>query len=265
MRTRTVGSPVAVAGGRHRPGTDGDLDPILGLESVVEGVGRIGGDARHGQRGHRPEHRVGRRRLHPERVGDEVTTGDRQRMVGGEHGRPAAAIGCGDVAHPVDRGGERQEPGRVGRPDPVELVAEARSVAEHGVGPVRHDQRVDPLAAVLADPQHGRALRPAQPLVPVGRPVGRAQRVDVDRDHAGCVGRVDERVDASRVQLRDELADREDDPGRAGHVADEHEPRAWGHGARGSRPAPRRGRRSGRGSARRRPSRRPARPRSASR
>ena len=133
--------------------------------------------------------------------------------------------------HPVDRRGECQETGRVGRADPVELGAETRPPGERGVGTMRHDQRMDPVAAILADPQDGGALRPTQPFVPVARPVRGAERAHIDRHHPGGVGGVHERVDAAPVELRDEVGDREDEPRDAGHLADDDQPRPWRDGA----------------------------------
>src|SRR5262249_35504667 len=67
-----------------------------------------------------------------------------------------------------------------------------------------------PGPAVTADGQPAAALRPAQPLVAVRRPVRGAERLDVDGHLAGGVGRVDERVDAEPVELADDRVDRED-------------------------------------------------------
>ena len=91
---------------------------------------------------------------------------------------------------------------------------------------MRHDERVDPLAAIGPDPKHARALRAAQPLVAVARPVGGAQAVEVDRHHARRVRAVDQRVDPAAVELGDQLGDGQDQGRRAGDVADQDEPGA---------------------------------------
>ena len=43
------------------------------------------------------------------------------------------------------------------------------------------------------------------------------------------MGPIDERIDAPPVELADQLADREDEPGRARHVADKGQPRSRRH------------------------------------
>ena len=65
----------------------------------------------------------------------------------------------------------------------------------------------------------------------VARPVRGTEPIHVDRYHPGRVGRVDERVDAAPVELRDELRDREDQPGHARDVTDHDEARPWRNGA----------------------------------
>ena len=109
-------------------------------------------------------------------------------------------------------------------PDPVELVAEAGPSAELGVRAVRHDERVDPVAAIGPDPQHARSLRAAQPLVAVAGPVGGSEAVEIDRHHAGRVRAVDQRVDPAAIELGDQLGDGQDQGRRAGDVADQDEP-----------------------------------------
>ena len=128
-------------------------------------------------------------------------------MVGRHDGRPPAALRDRAAIHPVDGGGESQVAGRIAGAHPVEFVAEARPAGEGLVGSVRHHQRVDPVAPVLADPQDGRTLRPAQPLVAVAGPVRGAERVDVHGHHAGRMGAIDERVDAASLHLGDEVGD----------------------------------------------------------
>jgi hypothetical protein len=47
--------------------------------------------------------------------------------------------------------------------------------------------------------------------VAVARPVGRAERIDVDGDHPRRVRAVDERVDSPATELGDDLGDRQDE------------------------------------------------------
>ena len=67
---------------------------------------------------------------------------------------------------------------------------------------------MDPLAPVGPDPQDRRPLGAAEPLVPVAGPVRGAKPVQGDRNHAGRMRPVDERVDAAAVELGHEVLDR---------------------------------------------------------
>ena len=142
-------------------------------------------------------------------------------MSSAAHRRPAGverkgAVRCHHLGQPPGTcaaiqsiaAGSVEEAGRIGGPHPVELVAETRAVAEHRVGAVRHDEWVDPVAPVLADPQDGSALRSAQPFVAVAGPVGGAQRIDLGGDHPGDVGAIDEGVDPASRERRHHLARR---------------------------------------------------------
>ena len=72
------------------------------------------------------------------------------------------------------------------------------------------------------------ALRRADPLVQVAGVVRRADRADVEREHARRVRAVDQRVDAARGQLLHDPLDGEDQRRLAGDVVDEQQPRAVG-------------------------------------
>ena len=78
------------------------------------------------------------------------------------------------------------------------------------------------------DVEERRPLRRADPLVQVAGVEGDVERAEVERQHAGGVGAVDERVDAVRAQLSNDPLDREDERGLAGDVIDEQEARAVG-------------------------------------
>ena len=96
---------------------------------------------------------------------------------------------------------------------------------------MRHDQRMDPLAAVLADPQDGRALRPAQPLVAVARPVRGAQRV---RHRPGTIPGACAASTSVSIPRRSSSATSSStgkmSRGRARDMADQDQPGPRGHG-----------------------------------
>ena len=73
--------------------------------------------------------------------------------------------------------------------------------------------------------EHADALRRAQPLVGVRRPVRGGEPAEVDVHHARRMRRVDQGVDASAVELADDGVDGEHERGRRRHVADEREAR----------------------------------------
>ena len=231
MRRRTVGSPSP-----SRAAGTGQAPTGTWIRSSVSRASWRASAASaatpgSGQRGHRPEHRVGRRRLDPERVGQRSRPASASAwLAASTAGQPPPSGAATSRIQSIAAGSVRNPVGSAVPTQSNSWRKRDRS-AEHGVGAVRHDQRVDPLAAVLADPQHGRALRPAQPLVAVGRPVGGAERVDVDRDHARCVGRVDERVDASRGRAprRARATGRTSPVGLVTWLTSD-EPRARGHG-----------------------------------
>ena len=107
------------------------------------------------------------------------------------------------------RGGHGQPGRRVAGPQPVELEPEARPIAARRVGAVRDHERADPLLAVGADPEEGRALRRTHPLVQVAGVVRGAKAGDIQLHHAGRVRAVDQRVDPALRQRGNQLLHRQ--------------------------------------------------------
>jgi hypothetical protein len=93
---------------------------------------------------------------------------------------------------------------------------------------VADDRRVNAQAPVLAHVQERGALRRADPLVQVACVIRRADRAHVEREQAGGVRSVDERVDSASGQLIDDRRDGEDQRRLAGDVIDEEQARAIG-------------------------------------
>ena len=87
--------------------------------------------------------------------------------------RPAVVVETADVA---DRGGQRQVWRGVDGAGPVELGPEPRPAGPIVVRAVRHDEWMDPVPQVGPHVEQARALRRAQPLVAVARPVRRPER-----------------------------------------------------------------------------------------
>ncbi len=77
---------------------------------------------------------------------------------------------------------------------------------------------------ISPDPQHGRSFRRANPLVEVPDVVARAEARQLEREHAGRVRAVDQRLDPALAESGDDLLDRKDQASRARHVVDEREP-----------------------------------------
>src|SRR4051812_15576216 len=97
---------------------------------------------------------------------------------------------------------------------------EAAAIGTRGIRAMTDDDRTDAEAAIFADVEKGRAFRSAYPFVQVAGVVGGAKGVEMQRDHAGRVGAVDERVDPAFVQFIDEPRDGKDQAGLAGDVID---------------------------------------------
>lgn len=174
---------------------------------------------RHG--GHAADHRVGGRLGNGERGADKIATLEREAMAALADGRPAAGHERGAEG---DRRRHRQPGGRVERAGPVVLEAEARTVRARRVRPMADDEGTHPLLAIPSHVEERRALGCVQPLVAVPRRVGGAGRIQVDLDHAGRVGGIDEGVDATLTEHADDLANRKDEGGGAGDVVDQDEP-----------------------------------------
>ena len=231
MRRRTVGSrsPSRAAGTGQAP-TGTWIRSSVSRASWRASAASVG-DARHGQRGHRPEHRIGRRRLDAERVGDEVATGDRQRMVGG-HAPPASRRHRAAASRASSRS-RRGVPGtRSGRP--------SRPSRTRGGSAIGRRAR-----------RWRRATRPAGgsarggPRGPTGRPCPSARTATCGRCRSSRPRRARRRRPAP-CPVRGRASTSVSMPrasssatssrtgrtsaGRAGDVADEHEPRARGHG-----------------------------------
>ena len=153
------------------------------------------------QRRHRAEHRVGRRRLDPEGGGEHVAS-RRSRGRGWRPSRPASrrprapraaiqSIAEGSARNPVGSDVPTQSNSWRNRVRP----------ASGAFAPCDTTSGWIVVAAVLADPQDGRALRSAQPLVAVAGPVRGTQGVDGHGHHPGRVRGVHQRVDAAPVEL----------------------------------------------------------------
>ena len=106
---------------------------------------------------------------------------------------------------------------------------EAAAVGARGVRAVADHDRTDAEAAVRADVEERGAFRRADPLVQIAGVVGGAERVEIEREHAGRVRAVDERVDAAlRSAPSISRAIGKINAGLAGDVIDEQQPRAIG-------------------------------------
>ena len=162
----------------------------------------------------------------PSASASTVARPERQLVVAGHDRRPAA------VEQPAD------EPERVGHRQPRRRVERALPVE---LGPVagRPPRRRRPRTAFApCEIVFGRipgwrsrrawrnagALRRADPLVEVAGVPGRAEPVEVERQHPRRVGAVDERLDPALGERGDDPLDREDQRRRARDVADQGEP-----------------------------------------
>ena len=159
-----------------------------------------------GQRGHRPEHRVGRRRRDPER------RAIRSRPSSASAWFAAMTAGQPPPSACAAPPSSRSPPGAPGTPsDPRVPPSRTRPGSgvrsiERLVRAVRHDQRMDPVAPVRAGPRAPPS--PSARTATCGRCRSSRPR-RARRGRAGpcpALGAVDERVDAPAVELRDELA-----------------------------------------------------------
>src|SRR5581483_7190098 len=214
--------------GRRGPRHDRHLDAEPRTKRILERVGRERRRRRRrgavGQRDRREraDHLLGARRRDLERVAEESARLEGERAVLRADGVPAAGH---EPAHVRERVGDAEVGARVVGADPVELEPEAGHVGPPGVGTVADHRRPDVVLPVRPHPEEPGALRRAHPLVAVAGVIRRAERAEVDVDHAAGVRTVDERVDAAGGERRHEPGDREDEARRARHVVDEREPR----------------------------------------
>jgi hypothetical protein len=81
---------------------------------------------------------------------------------------------------------------------------------------------------VAADVEEGGALGRTDPLVEVRRIVRSVERVEVERNHAGGMRAVDERIDSAIREGAHDPGNRDDECGRARYVADHREARPIG-------------------------------------
>ncbi|BCM00279.1 hypothetical protein MAFF211491_47320 (plasmid) [Ralstonia solanacearum] len=81
--------------------------------------------------------------------------------------------------------------------------------------------------AIPPDMEEAGAARAAEPLVTVARVIRGANRPHIEGKHPWGMGSVDECVDASDRKLFDQRRDRENQPGWAGDVVEDGQPRAW--------------------------------------
>ncbi len=95
----------------------------------------------------------------------------------------------------------------------------------NGVG-VAHRQRQHAVLPIAADVEKARSLRRAKPLVAVAGVVRGADPAHVQRQHPRRVRAVDQRVHSALGERAHQRLDREHQPGGAGHVIDEGQPRA---------------------------------------
>ena len=109
-------------------------------------------------------------------------------------------------------------------PGPVELQSEPRALRSRGVRPVADRQGTDALLAIAPHVQERGSLRRAEPLVAVAREVRGADPAQIQRHHPRRVRSVDEGVDAPFLKTPDDLLDRKNDPGRAGHMIEQGQP-----------------------------------------
>ena len=139
-------------------------------------------------------------------------------MEGG--GEPAAAV---EVERGVrlDRGRDRQRGRGIARPLPAVPVGEG---AVGAVAPRDHE-RLDPALVLRPRPEESRALRRAEPLVAVAGVDVRAERLEIERELARCVGAVDDRECPRRPRRGADLRHRQHERRRRGDVADGDRPR----------------------------------------
>ena len=92
------------------------------------------------------------------------------------------------------------------------------------------DDRPHPLLAIATHVKKRAALRREHPLVTVADGVGRADRGEVDIDHARRMRAVDERLDPAVVERGHDLGNRQHERRRAGDVIQHDEPRSRADG-----------------------------------
>src|SRR6266446_6569391 len=223
--TRNAHDPLRRGG----PGEDRHLDAEAPEERVAQririerGAERRGRAARQRDGGERADHLLRARRRDPERLAQDAPRLEGQRAVARHELGPAAGE---EPAQESDRLGHAEIGRRVVAPRPVELQQEARPIRARIVGAVADHDRPHAAPAVAADVEEAGALRRAQPLVAVAGVVRGTERAEVERQHAGRVRAVDQRVDAAPGELAHEPLDGQHEARRAGHVIEQREPGA---------------------------------------
>ena len=188
---------------------------------VASSVGAMPGQ-RDGR--HRAQHRV-RARAPGSRARCTAGRGRRgpSSRFGGHEPRPAVLV---EAADEPDRGGQRRATA-TGRRCPVQSNASRNRDRSDAlaVRAVRRRQGPDALPEVGADVQHARALRGAQPLVAVARPVrGVERRGRRTRIMPGACAPSTSVSMPRRVELADDRDHRHHERRRRGDLADEREP-----------------------------------------
>ncbi len=218
---------VDLAGDAQEPAgielVDGDFDVVLIVEDGFEVLRRLG-EAGDGfgelDGGHRTEHGAigGRERFDVPRIAEELVRPARELAVVMADGVPV------ELVHPFDGCGDGEPCGDIARALPVELVEEAL------VDEVTEGGRVEIALAIGAGVEKGRALRRAAPLVEIaGVPVA-VEGGDIEIEHAGRVGAIDEEGQILCAAPGSEILDGVDEGGGRGDVIDENESSARGAG-----------------------------------
>ena len=201
---------VAIAGGGHRPGADRDLDPVLGLERVMEGIvphrrrrpgrGSAAIDPSIDRAPAPPPRARRRRRSRPATA---------SAWLAAMHGRPAAAIGRG--ARPSSRSRRGGSGSAVGSAVPIQSNSSRKRDRSGSAAFAPWDTTSGWIRSRRSSRTHRKAaaLRRAQPLVAVA---GQYAAPSASRSSGTMPGAwaPSTSVSMPRASARDELVDRED-------------------------------------------------------
>jgi hypothetical protein len=180
------------------------------------------------QRGERSDHRIGARDLEVQTLAEHGARLQRQRPVARHDGGPSAVH---HPAHVLDGEGQGAPRGQVTGARPVKFRAEAGLPVLQGQRQAVADrQRMQALLPVLAHVQHRAPFRRAQPLVRVRRGPRGPDGVEVERDRADAVGRIEQHRDAPSFERRHKVLEGHPQPRRAGDSVDHRKHRPVRHG-----------------------------------